>query len=223
VPELSWKIWLAIGIGALVVVGVMAFPTLARMSTRNGTEAELRAAQTRLDEISINGGDPVEAERLRARIRELTTQANAYGATFDLGAITLDGCQAMYARIESEWNNYVATVTSDPLKRNNTRASILNFGTTLARCYEQAVTDASDRTTLEAIRAAILQAFARSEARRICFETDGPGCGRSGVSEDHGFDKAAAERDVIQAGLRRALNLCNSKLTALGGNIGSLA
>ncbi len=214
IPQLGWKVWLAIGIGVVVVVAIAAFPALSRISGRNAVETELQELRDRLAAISVVGGDMNEADALRARIRVLTNTANRYGASLDLGAITLSGCDAMQTRIESEWNNYISTDYSDPLKRNNTRASILAFGATLSRCYEQAIVDASTPEGLDQISASLLNSIARSEARRVCFEADQAGCGRSGVSEPHGFDKAAHERDQIQAPLRAAYALVRSKIAA---------
>lgn len=222
-PKLDWKVWVAIAIVVVVLVGVVAWPYLAQSSAQRGVEAEIKELQDRLQQISVTGGDPNEADAIRGRLRTLTQTANAYGSATDLGQITLTGCDAMYNRIESEWLNYTQTSYADPLKRNNTRTSILAFGQTLARCYEQSISDATDVGTLQNIRLSLLQSIARSEFRRVCFETDGPGCGRSGVSEDHGFDKAAQERDNVQAQLRNALAILDAKVRASGGPLGALA
>jgi hypothetical protein len=202
---------------AIVVAIALSFPYIAKLYARTSTENEIASLREQLAQLSVAGGDQNAAEQIRQRIRSLTATAENYGSELDLGTITLSGCDAMQARIESEWLNYTTTVDTDAVKRNNTRATILSNGQTLSRCFDQAITDADSTEALQQIRRSIIAAIAKSEARRVCFESGAPGCSRYGLNEPHGFERAADERDQVQAKLRANLVSVNAKIGLLGG------
>jgi hypothetical protein len=166
-------------------------------------------------------------------------------------------CKTMKDFIDGQFAHYRATSYIDPLKRNNTRGSILAAGATLAACLQNALSTATGaakppargvsgllglggyvsdgpglgqlvmmmpvttgRSLVPTFQASIAarpappppvdlsllkrpiatlaaSALAAAVKRKICYLHDAPGCGRSGVSEAHGNDKAAEEQSRV--------------------------
>lgn len=199
-------------VGVLVLAAVALFPRLATAVARDQALSRCDALRQERSRLAVQGGDVVEIARLDAQIRACTTEAASLGANVDLGSETLKTCLAKSEQIEQEWAHYRSTGYDDAVKRNNTRGTMLRLGEELARCFSQAVTDAQNVVTLRQIRDAVSQAIGRAQAREQCYLSDASGCGRFGLNEPHGNDKAADERARVITPLRDVLSQVNDAI-----------
>lgn len=210
------RLIVGIGVVVLVIALVIVGPNLATSYARNKKLSECEALKAELAALRIQGGDVNEAARLEARIAQCAADAESYGADLDLGKIRLGSCDAMYEQMEREFAHYRSTSYDDPVKRNNTRQTILRIGSELSACYSDAISQAESVATLDAIKRSLLRSIAASTSRRDCFLYDQTGCGRFGLNEDHGNDKARAEEE-------RVLNPLQSNLSAIEAKRSTLA
>lgn len=209
------KIAIAVGVLVLVVALVVVGPGLATSYARNKQLSECERLKAQLAALRVQGGDVTEAARLEQQIAACAQAAEAYGADIDLGSIRLGTCDAMYEQIEREFTHYRSTSYDDPVKRNNTRQTILRVGEELARCYQEAISQAESVATLDTIRRSILRSLASATARRDCYLYDQTGCGRFALNEDHGNDKARAEDERVIAPLNAALAALDTRRASM--------
>jgi hypothetical protein len=197
---------IALVVGGVGVLALLAwlFPKLASAYGRNQALTRCAELTAQRAQLAVQGTDPVTIARLDSEIRACSQSAQALGAELDLGDVTLSACVSKGEQINQEWTHYKSTTYDDSVKRNNTRSSMLRIGEEMARCYQGAIADAESIVTLDKIRAALSHAIGESEARERCYVNDGAGCGRFGVSEDHGNDKGAQERERVIVPLRAA-------------------
>jgi hypothetical protein len=109
-------------------------------------------------------------------------------------------CAVLKTYIDGQFAHYRATSWSDALKRNNTRQSMLATGASLAACLQEALTfaqNSGNKNLVRPVAALTEQALTAAIQRKVCYLYDQTGCGRFGVNEDHGNDKAAQEQDRV--------------------------
>lgn len=117
--------------------------------------------------------------------------------------------------INSKFGEYQATDYSDAVKRNNLRVhEVLGHGANMATAYQQAVNQATSDDETQQARLSIIEALEAAQRRYVCFLFDQRGCGRFGVNEDHGNDKAAQELDRI---IRPLVAAHDAAVQELGG------
>lgn len=196
-----------IQIAGLIVGGIFIFGLvvwITRTVTRSNALSRCEDLKRQRAALAVQGGDVVAIARLDAEIRQCAQSAQALGADVDLGGVTLDGCVAKAEQIEQEWAHYRSTEYTDAIKRNNTRGTMLRLGEEMARCFEQAVAEAETPESIERIRTALSRAIGKAEDRERCYRNDGSGCGRFGLNEAHGNDKASDEINRVITPLRAA-------------------
>jgi hypothetical protein len=210
----KWLPWVGLAAVAVAVVA-WVFPRLAK--AYGVTQALSRCAELERQraQLAVQGTDPVTLARLDSEIRACSQTAQSLGAEIDLGDVTLEACIAKLEQINQEWAHYRSTEYSDAVKRNNTRSAMLRFGEEAARCASGAVDDAESVAALDRIRSALSKGIGEAEARERCYLSDGTGCGRFGLNEDHGNDKARAERERVIEPLRAAHTKATEKRDAL--------
>lgn len=202
--ETTTKAAIALGGLTLLVVLAWLFPKLARAYGRDQAISRCAELKQQRAQLAVQGTDAVTLARLDSEIRACSQTAQSLGADLDLGEVSLEACLAKREQISQEWAHYRSTEYSDSLKRNNTRNNMLRIGEEMARCYDGAVDDSESVDALDKIRAALSNTIGEAEARERCYRDDGSGCGRFGLSEDHGNDKADQERNRVIAPLRAA-------------------
>ncbi len=201
------------GIVVLGVGGVAAYaltsgaapppvPTGPTIDPRVAKEAECAALQQSLVQLRAQPTpDMASMLRIEGQIVACLAQLREAGGTVDAASTHLANADASFAAIEGWFNEYIATSHDDPLKRNNTRGSILNGGAALAAAYVNAITQSTSSEKNKLIAQSIVRALNASVSRRICFwnGTPGPGggCGTSGVNEDQPDAKSTQERERV--------------------------
>lgn len=138
--------------------------------------------------------DPAQMLRLEQQIAVCIRQAQEMGGEVDPAIAQASTGDQLYARINQWFDEYRNTDYADLLKRNNIRQEMLRAGQQMAEAYAQAVTQSASDDTTSAARVAIARALESAIQRRLCYLYDQRGCGRLGVNEDHGNDKAAQEQ-----------------------------
>lgn len=206
-------------IGVVVVVLVLAlvvsFPSIAAAYTRSSSLTRCAELEAQLARLRQQGGDLTESARVSAELRNCYQTARDAGATLDLGAVLLRDCRTYQQQIDAEWGNLTTTVDSDFLKRNNTRGTIVRAGGEMVRCLEAATERAESANALREIKQFVVEAIASSRDRSKCYRENGPGCGRSGVSEPHGDEKDTEEAQTTYLPLDRLLGVINAKIARL--------
>lgn len=210
----KWLPWVVLG-AVCVAIAAYLFPRLAKAYGVTQALTRCQELERQRAALAVQGGDVVALARLDAEIRACSQTAQSLGADIDLGAVTLEACVAKLEQINQEWAHYRSTEYSDLTKRNNTRTTMLRLGEEAARCFNGAIEDSESPTTLDKIRAALSKGIGEAEARERCYLTDGSGCGRYGLNEDHGNDKAAQERQRVIDPLRAAHTAATAKRDAL--------
>lgn len=142
---------------------------------------------------SLAGTHPDTVTRLDIAIAACHESAATLGESIDRGASALKGCEDKRKNAAREFNAYRATAQEDLVQRNNKRSAILYIGREMVDCYSDAVAAAETVATLDAIRASLAVAIRESNDRSLCYFHNQTGCGRIGLNEDHGNDKAGAE------------------------------
>jgi hypothetical protein len=161
--------------------------------------------------------------RIEGQIATCLREARELGVSIDTAQSHLSNADASFAAIEGWFNEYRAT-SSDPLKRENTRGSILNGGAALAATYVNAVTQSTSAEATKMIAQSIVRALNAAILRRICFwnGTPGPGegCGTFGALEPQPDTKSWQERDRVIVPL---LDAYARAVTKAGGPTRALA
>ncbi len=199
----------------LLVVAAMVLPRIAQALARDKALGRCAELEQQRAQLAVQGTDPVTIARIDSELRACQATAQQLGADVDLGVEGAKSCASRGEQISQEWAHYRSTEYSDSVKRNNTRNSMLRFGEEMARCFEQAIDDASSPEGLRVIKSELNRQIAYAEARETCYLTDASGCGRFGLSEDHGNDKARQERERVILPLRTALAKLDEKRTML--------
>jgi len=210
----KWLPWVGLATVAVAIAAYL-FPKLARSYGLSQALSRCAELQAQRAQLAVQGTDPVTLARLDSEIRACSQTAQSLGAELDLGDVTLEACVAKLEQINQEWAHYRSTEYSDAVKRNNTRSAMLRFGEEAARCASGAVEDAESVASLDRIRAALSKGIDEAEAHERCYLSDGSGCGRFGLNEPHGNDKAADERQRVIEPLRLAHEAATAKRDAL--------
>lgn len=180
------------------------------------------ALQTQLTQLRASPTpDRAQMARLESQIAACIAEARAAGGDIDNVTSNLSTGDSAFQRIEAWFDEYKRTDYGDLLKRNNIRKEMLDTGESMARTYADAVTAATDATSARVARQSILRALDTAVSRRLCYLYDQPGCGRLGVNEDHGNDKARQEQQRIIAPLMTAQQAAFTKLRNLRGAWGA--
>jgi hypothetical protein len=207
----------ALGVGGVLAIGgVAAYALMSSSASAQTTPppppgsaeaaaaaalgAQCAAMQATLVQMraATNPDMPAQA-RLEAQIANCIAQAREAGAPVDNAMSNLSDGDTKYQQIQNWYAEYKGTEYSDALKRNNIRREMLTAGEAMANSYAAAVPQAADAATSRAVRLSILRALDAAFVRQLCYLYDQPGCGRFGLNEDHGADKAAQELSrVIQ-------------------------
>lgn len=209
-----WIGWIVIG--GLVVVGVVVgWPVISRHLAVSRKRSRCAELEQQLILIRTQGGDVAQAAQIEQLLIQCASDLAAMGEDVDPLSVSLTRCTAAAEQINQEWAHYRSTSYDDPVKRNNTRTAILRIGEEMARCYRDSIDAATTAEQLVSLRGPLNKALADATARYNCYRRDSPGCGRFGVNEDHGNDKAAAERERVIEPLRAALAALDEKLRRL--------
>lgn len=185
-------------------------PVLDPATSKMTQCAELQA---RLATLKAQTSPPMTQVRdLEGQLNTCLAEAREMGVTIEPWADALAAGDAAQAQTEASFTEYKGTDYSDALKRNNVRQAILNGGAVAATKYREAVEQASADAALHSIRASLARAIDASLTRRDCYDFDQSGCGRLGVNEDHGRDKANQERDRVLTPLLAAYAAVIQKL-----------
>ncbi|HEY5656647.1 MAG TPA: hypothetical protein VIY27_02550, partial [Myxococcota bacterium] len=155
-----------------------------------------------------HGNDKAEQVETRVVRPLLAAQSAAVAKLGGPAAVGMSGGTDVFVgallRVASVANEYTdqkfaeyKTVSySDAVRRNNLRQDVLRGGRALVAGAQKAAEAAQsfgDVTGMRAVGALILAALGTATTRWLCYLLDQPGCGRFGVNEDHGNDKAAQE------------------------------
>lgn len=193
------------GIGVVAIGGIAAYaltrssaPQLPPPGPPPGpggpTAAQCDAIRASLLALRASANPDAAAQRrLETQLTQCIAALRQAGGEVDNATSNLSDGDGGFQHIEDQFADYKRTDYSDALKRNNIRQDMLNTGASMASSYASAATAATDDASRNAIRASIIRALDSATNRRICYQYDQPGCGRFGVNEDHGNDKAAQE------------------------------
>lgn len=199
----------------LVVVLAVSFPFLANAYTRTTALSECAELEAQLATLRTQGGDANVANQLQIRLEQCYGRARDAGATLDLGSVLVRDCATAQRQMQLEMTHYRSTTYDDPVKRNNTRSTILRLCEDTAACFTRAVGKAESPEVLRDIKQIVVSTISDAIARRQCYSNDEPGCGRFALNEDHGNDKAAQETSRCIAPLERVVESINTKISTL--------
>jgi hypothetical protein len=205
---------IVVGIIVLVAIVIGLGPRLFQAMARKNVTDRCSDLQARIAAARA-ANDMNLARTLESELRLCNADAIAMGVDIDLSDSTLSTCEATGEQIVLNWDHYRGTAWSDPVKRNNTRTSMLTLGNEMARCYARAVEETSTVAGAKRIKTSITKRIGEATERFNCYKNDGPGCGRFGLNEDHGNDKAQQENDRVIQPLRDALAACEIKIVRL--------
>ena len=223
---------LAVG-GLAVVGGVAAYALVGSGTTGGGTTgggaaagpdpAALAAQCAQLQQQLVQmkaaaSPDQPSISRIETQVAQCIQQTRAAGGNVDNAMSDMSDADQDFERIEAWLSEYKGTDYSDALKRNNIRKNMLDTGQAMAAKYASAASAATDVATANAVRQSILRALDSAVSRRICYQYDAAGCGRFGVNEDHGNDKAAQEQARVIQPLLDAHGLSVQKIASLGSS-----
>jgi hypothetical protein len=227
-PSSKKKKLLVLGIGVVAVGGVAAYamsasaapppptgPTGPTVDPRIAKQAECAALQASLVTLRAQPTpDAATMVQLEGRISACLAEARTLGAEVDAATTQQAAADAVYAQMEGWFNEYKATSDHDPLKRNNTRQSILNAGAGLATTYTNAITQSTNPQMTKLIAQSVLRALNAAISRQLCFLGNERGCGTFGSNEDQPDAKAAQEQSRVITPLIAAYM---QAVTKLGG------
>lgn len=209
---------------AIVIVGAVAAVALAAKlapgigASRSRADTLARCAEIRRQLVAarVQGGDAVAASQLASQLSDCLAQAAAEGAQIDPTSAAMLDADTAYSQIEAEWAHYRSTDYSDSIKRNNTRGTMLRLGEGMAAAYRAAADAAVTPSQLAVVRASLLRSIDASERRRNCYLSNEAGCGRLGVSEPHGDDKAGDEWSRVLDPMIQVYRSIESRLVDAG-------
>lgn len=197
-----------------VVLAIAAVPAY-RAWARSQALARCNALQQQRA-LLPQGADINTINTLDAQIRLCADELRSLGLPVAPGLATgLDECATKARQIAAEWTHYRSTSYSDPMKRDNTRGAILRMGDEMVSCFSRSIEAATTFAEITAIDDLIRREIAASHGRLQCYLNDQSGCGRFGVSEEHGNDKARHERTRIYDPLLRVQEQAATKRRAL--------
>lgn len=160
--------------------------------------------------------DAQEVRRLEQQVAACIAQARELGAPVDNSVAQQSAGDQAHATAIAKHDEYKATDYSDLLKRNNLRGEVLGQGAAAATAFKAAITAATSDDAVQLARLSVIRALEPAIQRRLCYLYDQPGCGRLGVNEDHGNDKAAQEQSRVIAPLIEAHTAAIEKLGGAG-------
>lgn len=197
----AWAIFAAIA--GLVVVGVIVgYPFYARASSKSAKLGECKTLEAELAILRIQGGDQGRAAQIQAALAQCAREASDLGVDYTAADAAEATCTGMQEQIAQEFAHFKATDYADIAKRGTTRGAILRIGSELNRCLQNAAEDATTVDALRKIDRIAARHYAEAIARRECYLSESPGCGRYlGSVEDAGSTKAAAETSQVIAPL----------------------
>lgn len=180
-------------IGAAVIFALIGGAIWWQRGAGKRVLATCAGLEAQRAQLAVSGANTDALARLDIAIATCKEQAEALGESVDSGSSILSGCEIKRRAAASEFNAYKATATEDAIQRNNKRQNILHLGSELIGCYRDAIAAAETSATIDKIRASLNLAINESNDRSQCYFHDMPGCGRYGLNEDHGNDKAGQE------------------------------
>jgi len=220
-------------VGGLVLVGGAAayaltsasaatdVPTGPQVDPRAAKQAECDALQTRLAALRAQATpDRASMTQLETQLAACLAQAREAGVPVDPSIAHMSEGDASKAQMDQWFAEYKATSEHDPLKRNNTRQSILAAGTALAGTYRDALTQSPNVETTKLIAQSLVQAIDSSITRKLCFLSNERGCGTFAVNEDQPDAKAAQEQERVLGPL---VDAYMQAVTKVGGPSRALA
>jgi hypothetical protein len=211
-PSSKKKKLLVLGVGVVVVGGVAAYamsasasapplltgPTGPTVDPRVAKAAECAALQASLVQLrSLPTPDRASMTRLEGQIAACMAQARELGVPIDPATDHRASADASRAQIDAWFNEYKATSDHDPLKRNNTRQSILTGGGALATAYAEAIVQSPNNETTKLIAQSIIAALDAAITRKLCFLGNERGCGTFASNEDQPDTKAGQEQERV--------------------------
>lgn len=126
----------------------------------------------------------------------------------------LRACAVLSSRLNEKFAEYKTVAYADPIRRTHLRRETLTIGKTIVACLQgiRPVTASG----WGALREAVAGVLANARFREQCYRTNAAGCGRFGMNEPAGADKAAEEqRDVIRPLTALAASIATSSVAAL--------
>lgn len=213
------QVVLVLGVVLVVYLAASYGPELVRKWRLDQALARCAQLRAQLAAVRVQGGDPVAAQRIEDELNACARDVAALGGTVDAAGVQLLACDTAYEQQVQEFSHYRSTEYSDAVKRNNTRQTILRLGDDQVRCYNGAIAAATSPATLNIIRASILRTLEAAVDRRNCYLYDQRGCGRFGVNEPHGNDKAADEQQRIIDPLVASYRRATARVGELGGSL----
>lgn len=178
---------------------------------------ECAALQAALAQLRLRPTpDAQEVRRLEQQVAACIAQARELGAPVDNATAQQSTGDQAHATAIAKHDEYKATDYSDLLKRNNLRGEVLGQGAAAATAFKAAIAAATSDDAVQLARLSVIRALEPAIQRRLCYLYDQPGCGRLGVNEDHGNDKAAQEQARVIAPLIEAHTAAIEKLGGAG-------
>lgn len=210
----------------LVVAAAVFGPGILETMRKRAAVAECDALRTRRRVMAaVQGANVAVLAQLDAELTLCQERLAAMGIPVDSAAYAMESCDDKQTQIDAQWTHYKSTSYSDPMQRDNTRGAMVRLGEEMAACYQAAadrivavpptlgppgpkgarpqIVNAPVLAEINTLLAAVRRAIGSSNARINCYLTDGSGCGRFAVSEEHGNDKARHERERVLTPLRR--------------------
>lgn len=211
---------------ALVVAAAVFGPGILESMRKKAAVAECDALRARRRVMAaVQGANVAVLAQLDAELVLCAERLAAMGIPVDSAAYAMESCDDKATQIDAQWTHYKSTSYSDPMQRDNTRGAMLRLGEEMAACYQAAadriaappptlgepgpkgarplIVNRPALAEINTLLAAVRRAIGSSNARITCYLTDGSGCGRFAVSEEHGNDKARHERERVLLPLRR--------------------
>jgi len=211
---------LAGGAAALYLTRPQQAPATPDASAANPAAAkaqECAALQASLVQLrSRPTPDAQEVQRFEQQVAACLAQARELGVPVDNAAAQQSTADTAYQTMVAKYGEYKATDYADALKRNNLRQEVLQSGASAATALKAAITAATSDDAVQLARLSAIRALDPAIQRRLCYLYDQPGCGRFGVNEDHGNDKAAQEQARVITPLIEAHTAAIQKLGGPG-------
>lgn len=211
---------LAGGAAALYLTRPQQAPATSDASAANPAAVkaqECAALQASLVQLrSRPTPDAQEVQRLEQQVAACLAQARELGVPVDNAAAQQSTADMAYQTMVAKYGEYKATDYADALKRNNLRQEVLQSGASAATALKAAITAATSDDAVQLARLSAIRALDPAIQRRLCYLYDQPGCGRFGLNEDHGNDKAAQEQARVITPLIEAHTAAIQKLGGPG-------
>lgn len=201
---------------AAALAGVAGVLKLKSNQDKAALAAECEGIRTELELSSVAGKSAAEVQALSIRLAACARRAGSAGVAIDPTITGLLPCQQQREYIDRVWTDYKATSYDDPVARDNKRNNVLSAGSEMVRCLRAQLAAATTPDQIRLVMNEITKARQQSHDRAQCMFAGTSGCGRFGLNEEHGNDRAWYELAAIAVPLG---DEWNPAYTALGRGI----